>query len=102
MSHKQPVLEKYLRSKIGRHTCSDLRSGCTLTSIQERGEWVYATYVDGQREHTIRSKFLVGADGKTGFTRKQYLEPLGVELLWAEKYDILETVPFSIQPLAIS
>ena len=56
---------------------------------------MYATYLDGQqREHTIRSKFLVGADGKTGFTRKQYLEPLGVELLWAEKYVIFETVAF--------
>lgn len=86
MSHKQPVLEKYLRTKIGPGSHSTLRSGCTLTSIRESGDWVYAKYIDDQgREHTIRSKFLVGADGKTGFTRKQYLEPLGVQLLWAEK-----------------
>lgn len=86
MAHKQPMLEKYLRSKIGAGTSSELRSGCTLTSIRDTDDWAYATYVDNlQREHTIRSKFLVGADGKTGFTRKQHLEPLGIQLLWAEK-----------------
>jgi 2-polyprenyl-6-methoxyphenol hydroxylase-like FAD-dependent oxidoreductase len=26
----------------------------------------------------IRGKYLVGSDGKTGFTRKKYLEPRGV------------------------
>jgi hypothetical protein len=93
MSHKQPVLEKYLRTKISAGACSELRSGCTLTSIEERGDWVYVSYTDiEKRPRTIRSKFMVGADGKTGFTRKNYLEPLGVQLLWAEKY-VLESEP---------
>jgi 2-polyprenyl-6-methoxyphenol hydroxylase-like FAD-dependent oxidoreductase len=85
MCHKQPDLEKHLRSKIASEECSELRSSCILTSIREDNSWVYATYVDSSgAEKQIRGRFLVGADGKTGFTRKQYLEEKGVELLWAE------------------
>jgi hypothetical protein len=29
---------------------------------------------------------LVGADGKTGFTRKNYLEPLGIRMEQAHQY----------------
>ncbi|UNI15993.1 hypothetical protein JDV02_002473 [Purpureocillium takamizusanense] len=47
----------------------------------EDSDWVYASYVDASGDlRTVRGKFLVGADGKTGFTRKQYLEPRGVTL----------------------
>lgn len=52
-----------------------------MTSTREDEDWVYAQYVDRTgREHSIQSRFLVGADGKTGFTRKQYLEPRGIHL----------------------
>ncbi len=86
MCHKQPALEKHLRAAIARQPSSDLRSGCTLSSIQEDENWVYAVYTDSFGEdHKIKSRFLVGADGKTGFTRKTYLEPKGVQLLWAER-----------------
>ena len=77
--HKQPVLEKNIRSKIGNCQHSRLRMSCTLNSIREDQDWVYATYTNSENiERTIRAKFLVGADGKTGFTRKKYLEPKGV------------------------
>lgn len=83
MCHKQPFMEKHLRSVLQESMVSDLRTSCTLTAIQEDEEWVYATYVDpaGNEKH-IRSKFLVAADGKTGFTRKKYLERKGIELEW--------------------
>lgn len=76
-------MEKYLRSVLQESMFSDLRTSCTLTAIQEDEEWVYAKYVDptGSEKH-ICSKFLVAADGKTGFTRKKYLEPKGIELEW--------------------
>lgn len=65
---------------------SHLRSNCTLTSISEDDDWVYATYLDASgAEKKIRGRFLVGADGKTGFTRKNYLEPRGIEMQWAEE-----------------
>ena len=77
--HKQPALEKNIRRKIENSRFSQLRTCCTLTSIHEDQDWVYATYTDGDNvEHGVRAKFLVGADGKTGFTRKKYLEPKGV------------------------
>lgn len=65
---------------------SDLRSSSTVTKIWEDESWVYCQYLDAAgTEHSIRSKFLVGADGKTGFTRKNYLEPKGVKLEKAKK-----------------
>lgn len=77
--HKQPTLEKNIRRKIEYSKHSQLRTSCTLESIREDQDWVYATYFDNQdKKHEVRSKFLVGADGKTGFTRKKYLEPKGV------------------------
>lgn len=58
-----------------------MRLGARVTSIREDDEWVYASYVNSSNTtHTVRGKFLVGADGKTGFTRKQYLEPRGITL----------------------
>ncbi|PWI73105.1 monooxygenase [Purpureocillium lilacinum] len=74
LSHKQPALEERLRSKI------------------QDDEWVYTRYLSANGvERCIRSRFLVGADGKTGFTRKQYLEPRGVHMQWAEKMRYQET-----------
>ena len=80
--HKQPVMEKHMRRKIREHQSSQLRTSCTLKSIQEDDECVYVTYTDDdddvQQERQVQAKFLVGADGKTGYTRKMYLEPKGV------------------------
>jgi 2-polyprenyl-6-methoxyphenol hydroxylase-like FAD-dependent oxidoreductase len=86
MRHKQPVLERYLRAVMGKSAHCELRSRCTLTSICEDDSWVYATYRDSTgAEKQVQAKFLVVADGKTGYTRKQYLEPKGIRLEWAEK-----------------
>ncbi len=52
-----------------------------MTSISEDAEWTYITYTSPSGKEThLRSKFLVGADGKTGFTRKKYLEPRDIKL----------------------
>ncbi|GIJ91001.1 hypothetical protein Asppvi_009966 [Aspergillus pseudoviridinutans] len=92
ISHKQPVLEKHLRSVIEESQYSQLRSRCTLESIQEDKEWVYATYADSEgTNRQIRARFLVGADGKTGYVRKQYLEPRGITMDWAEQCRYEET-----------
>ncbi|KAJ5779825.1 monooxygenase [Penicillium paradoxum] len=85
LAHKQPVMEKYLRVAMGQSKVSELRSNCTLISLSEDLEWVYAIYTDASgQEKKIRSRFLAAADGKTGFTRKMYLEPKGITLDWAE------------------
>ncbi|KAJ5762321.1 uncharacterized protein N7511_005703 [Penicillium nucicola] len=91
LAHKQPVLEEYLRSAMKQSDISQLRGGCTLTSIVEDAEWVYVTYTDSSGEKKARARFLAAADGKTGFTRKTYLEPKGIKLEWAEKSRYEET-----------
>jgi 2-polyprenyl-6-methoxyphenol hydroxylase-like FAD-dependent oxidoreductase len=74
-------MEKYLRLAASHHACSQIRVACTVTEIREEGDWVYCQYSDASgAQRRIRGKFLVGADGKTGFTRKKYLEPKGVDL----------------------
>ncbi|KAJ5814582.1 monooxygenase [Penicillium riverlandense] len=86
VAHKQPVLEKYLRLAVNRSGFSELRSRCTLTSISEDNDWVIAIYNDASgTEHRIKARFLAAADGKTGFTRKMYLEPRGIRLETAEQ-----------------
>jgi 2-polyprenyl-6-methoxyphenol hydroxylase-like FAD-dependent oxidoreductase len=55
--------------------------------IRQDARWTYCRYRDtGGKMHELRSRFFVGADGKTGFTRKNYLEPLGVQMEQAHKY----------------
>ncbi len=81
IAHKQPLMEKYLRLAATSSPSSQLRLGSTVVGIEEDAEWIQAKYInDDGAERTIRGKFLVGADGKTGFTRKHYLEPKGVLL----------------------
>ncbi|KAJ5379427.1 hypothetical protein N7509_012546 [Penicillium cosmopolitanum] len=92
ISHKQPALEKHLRSRIKGSQHSQLRAGCTLESIEEDKDWVHASYVEPEgNKRRIRARFLVGADGKTGYVRKQYLEPRGIKLEWAEQCRYEET-----------
>lgn len=59
----------------------DLRPKSTVVNIEEDASWTYCTYTDSQGvERRIRARFFVGADGKTGYTRKNYLEPKGVHM----------------------
>lgn len=79
--HKQPRIEYHLRERMRESGFSDLRVSSTVESIREDDDFVYATYTDAEgKSHEVRAKYLVGADGKTGFTRKKYLEPRGVKL----------------------
>ncbi|OJJ96094.1 hypothetical protein ASPACDRAFT_54915 [Aspergillus aculeatus ATCC 16872] len=79
--HKQPALERKLRDIMGTHASCSLRSGSTVIDLEEDDSWTYCTYRDAQgTERKIRARFFVGSDGKTGYTRKQYLEKKGVFL----------------------
>lgn len=61
---------------------------------------MYCQYRDAEGdEHTIKSRFLVGADGKTGFTRKNFLEPLGVRMEQAHQSVILSAEVLDQQEL---
>ncbi|KAI9712045.1 MAG: hypothetical protein M1820_001754 [Bogoriella megaspora] len=78
---RQPVLEKYLRQAATSSPTSQIRTSVTVHGVSEDDDWVYADYIDeGGKTTRLRGKFLIGADGKTGFVRKKYLEPRGVFL----------------------
>jgi 2-polyprenyl-6-methoxyphenol hydroxylase-like FAD-dependent oxidoreductase len=86
IGHKQPALEKYLRTVVESSKLSQIRTRCTLISIREDKDWVYVTYTNSAgEERQVKSRFLAAADGKTGFTRKNYLEPKGIRLEWAKQ-----------------
>lgn len=81
MVHSQPALEKCIRDVVSTHSSTDVRLGCTVIEMEEDDSLVYVTYLDKlQNKKQVRAKFAVGCDGKTGFVRKQYLEPRGVLL----------------------
>ncbi|SCV48547.1 uncharacterized protein FFB14_10439 [Fusarium fujikuroi] len=81
MCHKQPCIEQNLRTQITALGTAKLRLGSTVNPITEDKDWVYARYTNKSNQTGIvRARFLVGADGKTGFTRKQYLQPKGVTM----------------------
>lgn len=77
--HKQPALERCLRDAMAASKYCELRSGCEITGLSEDEMGTVCEYKDSKgKVRRIRSRFFVGADGKTGFTRKQYLEPKGI------------------------
>ncbi|KAJ5874816.1 uncharacterized protein N7529_003246 [Penicillium soppii] len=79
--HKQPILEKYLRLAMTSSSFCQLQTNSSIVDIREEGDHVYSRYRDAQgKTHNVKSRFLVGADGKTGFTRKNFLEPLGIHM----------------------
>ncbi|KAH7348906.1 monooxygenase [Rhexocercosporidium sp. MPI-PUGE-AT-0058] len=92
ISHRQPVLEEYLRRVASQLNSSKLRSSCTVSHISEDEDWVYCDYEDVNGiTKKVRSKFLVGCDGKRGYTRKMYLEPKGVIMEQASSFGYNET-----------
>ena len=79
--HKQPELERALRDAIKTLPASLFRTGCSVLSVSEDPERVIVEYTDSQgATRKLSGAFLVGADGKTGYVRKRYLEPKGVHL----------------------
>ncbi|GAB1201258.1 hypothetical protein APSETT444_010648 [Aspergillus pseudonomiae] len=77
--HKQPALEQCLRNAMASSRKCVLRSGCEITHLSQDEQCTLCEYRDPKGQiRRIKSRFFVGADGKTGFTRKQYLEPRGI------------------------
>lgn len=73
-------MEKYLREACDPEI-GELRSRSTVVAIEEDDTNVYVHYEAAEGgKRIIKAKFLVGADGKTGFVRKKYLEPKGITM----------------------
>ncbi|KAJ5664574.1 hypothetical protein N7507_005305 [Penicillium longicatenatum] len=90
--HKQPILEKHFRFSMTSSSVCQLRTSSTITDIYEEGDYVYSRHLDAEgKKHHVRSRFLISADGKTGFARKNFLELLGIHIsfydnIWVALY----------------
>lgn len=86
LCHKQPAMEKAIRDQIEKTPSSEIRTQSTVTGVSEDAHHVYVEYSDADAvTHTIKGRFLVGADGKTGYVRKKYLEPKGIVMAKSEQ-----------------
>ncbi|KAF5589472.1 FAD NAD(P)-binding domain-containing protein [Fusarium pseudocircinatum] len=78
----QPELEKDLRDSVQASKYSELRLGSKVIGIREVPDGIQASYRrnDG-KVLEIQGKYLVGADGKRGYVRKECLEAKGIQQL---------------------
>ncbi|KAK6373536.1 hypothetical protein LTS17_008028 [Exophiala oligosperma] len=90
--HKQPAMEKAIRDQIQTTPSCNLITEATVTGVSEDQNYAYVDYVDAKGStHRIKAPFLVGADGKTGYVRKMYLEPKGIVMAKSEMTSYEET-----------
>ena len=89
--HEQPRLEESIRSTFENRPGSPVTflEHCEVLGISEDADWVTVTFEDKSGPEgvvkKVRGKFLVGADGKMGFVRKNYLEAKGVRQMDSNK-----------------
>lgn len=74
------VLEREIRALLKEFPSCELRIGCEVINREEDRDHTVVRYLDqnGVR-HSIRTSWLVGADGKRGVVRKRFLEPEGIK-----------------------
>ena len=87
ITHKQPTMEKAIRDSIARKSSSQIRTESIVVGITEDDHRVTVEYEDATGQvRKLSAPFLVGADGKTGYVRKKYLEPKGVTMEKCKEY----------------
>lgn len=67
----QPDLERCLRSRLA--ACANVRTafGVTLVKLEERSDHVVASLdIGSSRRHTVRARYIVGADGASSLVRQ--------------------------------
>jgi 2-polyprenyl-6-methoxyphenol hydroxylase-like FAD-dependent oxidoreductase len=76
MANTRNCLEFYLRELIEGSPFCTLQTSCEVIGREENADSVIVQYLDGERvKQEIRASWLVGADGKRGVVRKNFLEP---------------------------
>jgi len=78
--------EREIRALLKDFPSCQLRTGCEVLTREQVGDHTVIEYNNqaGTRR-SIRSRWLVGADGKRGVVRKKFLEPEGIrqeESVW--------------------
>jgi len=71
--------EREIRALLKDFPSCQLRTGCEVLTREQVGDHTVIEYNNqaGARR-SIRSRWLVGADGKRGVVRKKFLEPEGI------------------------
>lgn len=78
-SKTKSCLERELRNKINVLPSLGLRSGCEVLDRDEEDTGIVVKYKDEEGNiRSIRTLYLIGADGKRGIVRKKFLEPEGI------------------------
>ncbi|VUC29693.1 unnamed protein product [Clonostachys rosea] len=77
----QPGLEQLLRNRAQASKYIKLKLNCEVVGLAETPSNVEITYEekDTSGSYVVRGKYAVGADGKRGFVRKQFLEEKGIK-----------------------
>ncbi|GLX50379.1 3-(3-hydroxyphenyl)propionate hydroxylase [Streptomyces hygroscopicus subsp. hygroscopicus] len=66
----QPGLERVLRDALARVPECELRGGVEVTGVEQDGDGpVRVTYRDGEGEHVVRTRAVLGCDGANSLTR---------------------------------
>ena len=82
LSSSEPnrIAEREVRNVLKEMNSSELRTGCEVLSREEEEGFITVEYKthEGQMK-SIRTSWLVGADGKRGIVRKKWLEPEGIK-----------------------
>ena len=83
----QPTMERRLRQVVKESSLGRFRDGSEVVGIEERGDSIEVMYKNGAGAlNRLRARFVVGTDGKGGFTRKKYLEPRGIPMEYTYPY----------------
>ncbi|KAI0130925.1 hypothetical protein F4814DRAFT_149089 [Daldinia grandis] len=75
--HTQPKLESAMRRKVAESPFCNLRCQCEVVDMKQEGDRPVIEYEYEKRiRRKISGSFVVGADGKKGVVRKNFLEEL--------------------------
>jgi 2-polyprenyl-6-methoxyphenol hydroxylase-like FAD-dependent oxidoreductase len=96
----QPTLETALRARVGRESSVDVMLGWMVETVSQTGDEVALTAVSDRGETaTIRSRYVVGADGANSVVRQQ----VGIgqaDLGFSEHWLVVDIRPFDMNDYA--
>jgi 2-polyprenyl-6-methoxyphenol hydroxylase-like FAD-dependent oxidoreductase len=96
----QPTLETALRARVGRESSVDVMLGWMVETVSQTGDEVALTAVSDRGETaTIRSRYVVGADGANSVVRQQ----VGIgqaDLGFSEYWLVVDIRPFDMHDFA--
>jgi 2-polyprenyl-6-methoxyphenol hydroxylase-like FAD-dependent oxidoreductase len=88
----QPELESVLADRAGALPGVDVRRGCEVVGLADRGDHVEATVLAGDDESAVTARYVVGCDGANSFVR-QHAGFTSTDLGFFYDWLILDVIP---------